>query len=505
MKSSAAKAAAHWQKDRLVFGPLLLLLFLMPLPWGSNNETSMALFSAGFSSLLLLWLVLYVFNATSIKQRTWPASLWLSLLLWALWLGWIALQIVPLPMATVQHYSPAAAQMQQALGPLALNPGLATLSIDRGRTAMQLILSGGYFSLYLLVLLCVNSPKRINWLLWTLTIAGLCQAFYGMHMTISGLEYGFFEKKKYGIGVATGTFVNRNHFAAYMELCLAAGTALVLADLGRWKGGGWKALVATVIDTLLSAKFRARVMLVVMAAALILTRSRMGSVAFFAALAACGMIFVLLRYRNFLLPSLIFFSSLVIIDLWVVQQYFGLDEVVERIENTDLETEGRTLVFADLKPLVESYKMTGSGLGSFAEAYMPFRNPEISGYYDHAHNEYLEFAIETGFVGCALLGLLLLTHIVHAVRTMARRKTPVYASAAFASLMAMAAMIAHSTAEFMLHIPAVAASLVALMALGMGVQSKSRARRRNSSEMEDTQETEAWGSAGTADERRASA
>lgn len=456
---------------------MLLLLLWTPLPWGSNNDAQTAIAGIGFSALLLAWLLLHALRKIAPAIR-WSGLVWSSLALWGLWLGWILLQLQSLPPDLLEQYSPAAAKLHSAADAVVAYASHASLTIDRGRTLAQLILSGSYFALYLLVLLVVNSRQRITLFLWALTLSGLFQAFYGMHMTLSGVEYGFFEKKQYGAGVATGTFVNRNHYAAYLELALAAGIGIVLSEIGRWRTQTWKEMLADAINLLLSAKFRARIILIVMVAALILTRSRMGNIAFFVALSSCGILFTLLRYRQWFVPSLLLFSSLLLVDLWVVSRWFGLEEVVERIESTELQTEGRSLLLEDLHPLIRDYQVTGSGLGTFAVAYAPHRNEQIRGYFDHAHNEYVQFLIETGFVGCLILGLLLLVHVLQCLRVMVRRKTPIYSGAAFTCLMAITAMMVHASAEFMLRLPGVTFTFVALLALGMGVSSESRARKR---------------------------
>ena len=70
-------------------------------------------------------------------------------------------------------------------------------------------------------------------LLQVLVFSGTFQAAYGAFMVLSGLELGFFVEKYVGQGVATGTFVNRNHFAGYLVMCLSAGIGLLLSQLSR--------------------------------------------------------------------------------------------------------------------------------------------------------------------------------------------------------------------------------------------------------------------------------
>ena len=154
-----------------------------------------------------------------------------------------------------------------------------------------------------------------------------------------------------------------------------------------------------------SAKMRARLALVIMAVALVLTRSRMGNIAFFSSLCVCGMCFVLLRRRRYAMRAFVLFSSVIALDILIVSNWYGLERVVERIERTDLASEGRAIFLEEAPAVIDAYRAVGSGLGTFAYAYAPYRSERMEEYFDHAHNDYIEFMIETGAVGVAGLTL----------------------------------------------------------------------------------------------------
>ena len=435
-------APVQRQPDRWVFALLLGLLLWLPLPWGSKSEPAVALFGFVVAVLVIARLTLAL-RGLALPGLSGAARLALGT--WLAWLAWCALHA-------------------------------ATLSILPGASFDQVILGANYLALFWLVLVSVaRNRARQRLLLGVLVVSGLAQALYGSVMTLSGLEYGFLEHKTHGIGWATGTFVNRNHFAGYLELTLAAGIALVLADLRAGPAGNWRHTLVNLIDLALSPRMRTRVMIAVMVIALVLTRSRMGNVAFFVALALCGNLYILLRHPKYLLKSLLFFVSLFLVDLLIVSEQYGLAKVVQRIEQTDLATEQRALVLRDLAPVIRQHWLTGSGPGTFASAYAPHRSADVGRYFDHAHNDYAEFLIETGVIGCALLALLAGTALVHGLLVMRQRRDPMAAALAFAGTMGLVALGIHGLVDFNLRIPAVAATLVTLMALTLSVGRHSRA------------------------------
>lgn len=456
--------------DRWTFTGLLLLVIWLPWPWGSHSTAAVAGVGLVTSLLLGAWLQLWASRRARMPEFAVQARLCIAA--WILWLSWVALQLLPLSPALLQRIAPGSADYWNGLAAAAPEAALWTVSIAPGATVSSLLTSFTYFGMFLLTLFTVNSGKRVRLLLLTLVGTGLAQALYGIEMTLSGMEYGFLEGKTANRGFVTGTFVNKNHFAAYMELTLSAGIGVVLADLRGWHSRDWRGVLRETVDLMLSTKFRVRVFLAVMVIALVLTRSRMGNAGFFACLGLTGTLYVLLRHRRWLLQSLVLFLSLLLIDLWIVSDWFGLEKVVERIQQTELRTEERPLVWQDLVPAIKKYELTGAGLGSFTVAYTPYRSEQISLHYDHAHNDYAEFLIEAGWPGCALLAALAGLAMSHALRVMIRRRNRISAGAAFATVLGMAALGLHASVDFVLQIPAIAATLVVLMASGLGLSAK---------------------------------
>lgn len=314
--------------------------------------------------------------------------------------------------------------------------------------------------------------------LGTLVLSGLLQALYGSLMTLSSVEYGFLAKKVYYVGFATGTFVNRNHFAGYLELAAAAGVGLILADLRPQRAmSNWRQRFSDLLNLLFSTKLRVRLALTAMAIGLVLSRSRMGNTAFFVALCICGFGYVLLRERQLAFKAALLFIGLLLIDLLIVNHWFGLSEVVNRIQNTEVATESRILLYDELPPVVVAYAKTGSGLGTFAQAYAPFRSPAMNQYMDHAHNDYLEFLIEVGLPGFIILMILVGAHALHALHVIVRRRNRLPAAVCFSCLMALTAYAIHATVEFNLQIPANAATLVVLLALCACCSSQNKVRK----------------------------
>ncbi len=340
-------------------------------------------------------------------------------------------------------------------------------------------------ALFVLTLLLLNTKSRIQWVIYTLVISGVFQAVYGSLMTLSGIEKIFFVDKTSYTGLVTGTFINRNHMAGYMELCLAAGLGMMIAGLATSRSGSWRERGRRLMEAMLGSKARIRISLVIMVAALVMTHSRMGNTAFFASMTIAGVI-ALLMGRFATRKLVILLTSLLIIDIVVVGTFFGVEKVIDRIENTTMDKQVRDEVNVYTIEMITQSPLTGNGAGTFYSSFPEFRDADVGGrFFQYAHNDYLQFAFELGLIGFAPLLLMLLLTAYTALKAQRVRKDPLMKGLSFSCIMAMIAFGIHSTVDFNLQIPANAATFMVLLALGWislhFKEEKSLRRRRSSS------------------------
>lgn len=123
----------------------------------------------------------------------------------------------------------------------------------------------------------------------------------------------------------------------------------------------------------------------------------------------------------------------------------------------------------------------GTGLGSFAKVYHRYENPDqVTAFYvNHAHNEYLEVALELGLGGVLLVLFFLLWWTNTAVRVWKSAYSSPFGRAA---TIATAAVIVHSTVDFPIRTAAISsifAACIALMARSAGPLPDSLTSRRH--------------------------
>lgn len=452
--------------EGLLFAFMALVAWL-PVPLGSNRMLYWSLAEIAAALLFLLWLWQYARGRLEIPiaaRRAWPA-----LLLLGLWLAFLTIQILPLPLAVVKTLSPEAARIHLLTYHPGKGPPWVTLSVDPHHTLVSLHKSIALVLLFLLTLLLMRRFAHLRWMARVLFLMGTLQAL----LAILGYLFGwhFFYS-----GSATGTFVNRNHFADYLTLTLAAGIGLLLAQLGGASPSrAGRERLRRFLDWIMGAKMRLRAYLLVMTAAVIMTHSRMGNTALFVSLLVAGAAALLLMRRKSR-GMVILLASLVVLDIFIMGSMVGLKRVVHRIEQTSLVSETRDEVDRDALVYWRDFPFTGSGLGTFSVLFPRYKGPDNPLHYVHAHDDYLQFATETGAVGLALIGGFVLWTLATALIALRRRRVPWAQGAAFASFMATVALLIHSTVEFNLQIFANAGTYLVLAAMG-GVALHLPARR----------------------------
>ncbi|PLK50052.1 O-antigen ligase [Uliginosibacterium sp. TH139] len=368
--------------------------------------------------------------------------------------------------------------------------GNAPISAELFNSLQYLILTMGYAAAFALVLLLVNSERRVMWLAGTILGAGVLQALVAIALFASRAEHIYLFMPYQQGSRAMGTFANFDHLAGYMQLCIAAGVGVMLARMG---GSGTapnrRQRLVAVLKFMLSGKMLVRLMLVIMVIALVLTRSRMGNVAFFSSLLLVGGLGMLnnprLRKSAFWLVL-----SLIVVDVVIVGQWVGLDRVVQRLQNTAVETEHargeETLAQRAETPIqalgmVMERPVAGFGAGSFYTVFPRFKSADKEGFWQYAHNDYVQIAAETGFVGLGLLAAAVLLTIGRIARLWNERESRLNRGMAFGVAMAICCLLIHSWVDFNLQVPANALTFSALLALVWVLVPRQAGRNQRSS------------------------
>ncbi len=456
--SSVKRHSLPIRKDGALFYTLLFLVFWLPLPLGSNRPWAWACME--LICYFLLSGAVWVYRDDLLLRLK---AYRLPIVLLLIFLAWNLIQFIPMPEGIIHFLAPARVNLQQIV-PTAETSWL-TLSVDPAQTRISFYKSMAYVSLFVSALLLLNQRKRIIGLMLCIVAAGTLQALYGALESLSGIT----RSPIFNLPVtqiATGSFVYKNHYANFLMLCLCVGIGYMVSTLGAKALSGRRAWMRHFINTLFSSKALVRISLAIMVIALVMSRSRMGNSAFFAAMTITGVLgLLLIKNRGKSLTVLII--SLFIIDIFILSAWFGLDKVQERLEQTSLTQESRDEVVLDAIEMLPQWGITGAGMGSFYGLFPGYQGTDVVLFYDQAHNDYLQFALEAGIPVTLILAGFLGICFWSALRAMATRRKSLMRGMSFACIMAIIGMLTHMTVDFPLQAPANTAYFVLILALSL--------------------------------------
>lgn len=381
----------------------------------------------------------------------------------------VSLQLIPAPSRFIMTISPVRLSAYELGGPRQSYPDWTTISIYPHDTLVSLLKFLAYLSAFVLAAYFFDSRKGKSTLLQALIILGCFEAGYGIVQYVTGWHKIFTYTNVFDMYDATGTYINRNHFAGLLELILPFVLASIFYSFQR------RADPSSADDLRRSSSgqsflnFQALFYLflvALMSVALVFSRSRGGILAMALMLTFVAMLGqVGARRKGWMLLVVLCFTVVVGYGLWI-----GLDPVLARFEEMGeenfLQLEGRTAIWKDTLQTVREYPLTGTGLGTFGVVFRRFQSHLVNNYVDHAHNDYLEFASETGLVGAAVLFLPILYLFAKMVFSFLDEPRRYRSSVLLGCIGATLAILIHSLTDFNLQIPANA--LIFAVVLGIG-------------------------------------
>ncbi len=447
---------------------IILLLIYTPLAFGGVTEGSVALMEIVTGLLLLVWLAKLISlrhprrHRRSLKKTEQPAiyqfqvitPTLLMLVPMCLFLLMIMLQLVPLPISLVKLLSPQTYHIyaDAATHTGSTLPAFLPLSVRAQATEIELYKFLAYFAIFVLIINNIRSPRQIRRIVFIIVAVGLAESLYGLYEYFSGHHHIFFYQKQSSLTVS-GTFVNKNHFAGYLEMVIPLTFGVLFARLKEHGQTSLKKLVHFSEEKYMKAVL-VSFLLFVMIGAHLLSGSRGGLVSF-----ACGMLcLVSLAYKRRLLRKWAV-GALILVTIAIgIAMVLGQELLVKRLQTLQhLETERsfqyRRDVWKGTLNIFRDYPALGSGFGSFPHIFPHYQDFPSDLTFTHAENDYLQLLAETGMIGFVLVlctgGIFFYTTLKAWKQRQSRWSIILVAG----GLSGMLSIVVHSSIDFNLHIP----------------------------------------------------
>lgn len=463
----------HTLASRFLYLLLCVALVLSALAYGTVHYWTLSIFSLGAVGVLILWAV----DAWKLGVLRISSNFLQLPLLGMLALG--CFQLLPLR-------DPQAAELLNL-------PPVRTLSLDPNSTRLVLVQVAALFIYFAAVLVFTDTSRRLRLLVRTIIIFGFFLAIFGLTQSLTS-PTRIYWIRELSQSTAFGPFINRHHFAGYMELALGIPLGLLFSGAIEKE----KRVIYLFAVGL-------------MGIALMLTNSRGGIISLMAEIIFLGLIssfgspqrhrdrhrddeherdpLAAQRRRPFLGIAARIGLALALIAAMVVGVILaGGEGAISRFVgtvNSDDPTTGRAHFWSVTLDIIKANPALGTGLGAFGVVYTQYDSRNGLYRLEQAHNDYLQVLSDGGIVG-ALLGLVFIVMFFKMGFARRKSKDRFRGGVATGALAGCFAVLIHSFFDFTLHTTSNALLFLILAALATmngrveEVRSVRRRRRRRS-------------------------
>lgn len=423
---------------------LMLVLFLLPLPFGSARPLWVWLL------VVIMGILGFVLFCRSHRDKVRPLltkKLWIPLAL-ALSTMLISGSIDELVVKSVinaskmSYSSPTSNEAYH---------GLSFLHGEFSATShkMQIWL---HVTFFVIVCLLVRSQRDLENAINFVSIVVSLYCTWALITYFSGNTKILWYDKWANRDSLTGTFVNRNHFASYAGIgfqCIVWQIGLLLC-IEENSNRNWSHNIRKLA--------RLATMLALTGTALVLTNSRGGITA--TAFGTFILVAILSHRNGYRLTNLIY-AAVITLGLFLPVLYLSGDVVVGRF-TLDVKSDPRMQVYSLMAGLVDSHFWRGLGLFEFGDIFRLYRTENQIILMNKGHSDVMEFFLKVGVPAATLffsaLLVVLLTIIIQARNC---QKRTIYVSI---GLTIFAQIGLHSSVDFPTQIPAISFTAVFIVA-----------------------------------------
>lgn len=465
-------------------GIVLALAALAPWLYGCVDPVFEYLLLIGVACLGLLWGARSVLDG----QFLWfacPVALSLGLIFL---LG--ALQLVPLPSWILTAISPATASLNSELRPQtpeviverqspASSTPWPTISVYPAATRQWLNQFLAVVLLFAVVRVNIAKTESLRRLSWVAFGNGVALSVFALYQFVATHRAGT-QSLRTVLGFETrgdvfGTFICRNHFAYYLNMCIGLSIGLLLVS-GRTEGERRarfthkaQALVEQTAEdeatlsllSILHSPLQLWLMagIAVMITAVVCSMSR-GGVAALVIGVVGAMALRGFRGKRIARLELLIVPAVLLMGLvaWV-----GIKPLESRLNVTgaSVAAEGRLEIWKNLLPVFFRFPFFGSGAGTLQYIEPLGRTRDYHGYnavvdIDHAHNDYLEAIVEGGVLRLVFTLAIVYFLLSYGRKALHRHDVRTPGRLAFGALVGVIAVSVHNLADFGLYTPSVA-------------------------------------------------
>jgi O-antigen ligase len=326
-------------------------------------------------------------------------------------------------------------------------------------------------SVFALSIALVNNRRRLKQLVSVLLLVGLIHSVTGIAAKYLGVSLVDTQQLDGHFTQARGMFVNKNHFAGFLNLCLLGGFTFLIKTLFSQPH---MRISSVLVHQIISFRILYPVCIVIGLTAIVLSQSRAGAVALPLSVLIVYLAINIKRSKTAVNQKLktrnliLLFVSLVL-SLSFVMFFYGA-EILVLLRSTAILGERIDQWILTMRAINQAW-LFGFGGNSYADVFQIYRGYDDfrQVVFNQSHNDYLHIWLEQGIVGLSLwLGFITLTFQA-ALRSINKNKSTLAKATLISVLIVVLAAVTQSFVDFNLQILNIRFYFFVIMSLAFSV------------------------------------
>jgi len=417
------------------------VIIFSPLAFGTVEPWSYAVMEISAASGFLLYFI-HIYKTDALLYKV-PGLLPLLL-----FLAYILIQIIPLPAQIIRIISPVSYGIQ--------NNALAmTISIHPRATFLEFLRYSTYVLFYILSVQLLTHKIMLKKTVLIITVFGSVLAFSSILQLYLTDNLALWFRHTPENAAVMGPYINRNHYAGLMEMIFPITLALFLFHRPRIDDKG---TLAAILEILKQEKANIHILIgtgaLLIIISIFISLSRGGMIS-----TGAGLIFFLLislKKKTSKKNLTLIMTLIVVAGLSIA--WFGWGPINNRFVKLEAPEGGiylaRFKYWKDSEKIIRDFPVTGSGFGTFADIYRSYQTVDGKNLLEHAHNDYIELAIEGGLPGIILIFSFLFIFFRETYKSFTTRKDAYAIYLYLGSITGMICILLHSLSDFNFHVGA---------------------------------------------------
>ena len=489
--------------NKIIESGLIFLLVFTPLAFGTVHTGPITIMEFVVLLLFLVWMFKMLLGGDEESFRKnqednsrpscFPFNLKDNILFWPVlfFLVLIIFQLLPLPPKILKVISPETYNIYAQYLPFewphsseGFISNWKTLSVYPYATKTGFFKVLTYAIIFFLIIDNIKTKKQIDRFVKVIMFMGFSLALFGIIQKLTWNEgIYWFWKSKYG-GAPFGPYINRNHFAGYMEMAAALTFGFLISKLYGYRASSQYRSFSKKIAEYEKVIAKTGLLIfisVIMISALFLSLSRGWIISFLISMVffGLGLNFIKRKESEREGKKRVWIFLTILFLLIVSLDWLGIDQVTKRFDtfrdiSIDSSYKERLGLWRDTLKTSKDFPALGTGLDTFSYIYPKYKTVDVQLRFLYPENDYVQLLSETGVLGFTTALSFLGLFFVKVLKRWNERHDLYVKGVVLGGLVGVVALLNHSFTDFNLHIPANAVLFTVIIALTVNLVNAKR-------------------------------